>query len=281
MRAFVKQGGVLIADGKPGAYDARGRRLPTPQLADFFGPPLTGQVTERSSGRGKAIYLNMDILNYHRDRPLGKDQDVHRAIGRILDDTLGKSEFRLTDSSGRPVVGVEMHVLRNGSVRIIALQSNSHFSLPNASERPRTVVLTLPGEGYVYDIRAGRALGKQKQLTVQLDAYEPALFSTSPAAIPTVKVSGPRRLRAGETGTFSLSLVGASPAALHIFRLDLVDPSGTIVPHYSGNLLAFNGHATMSLPLSLNDRVGKWQIRTRDLLSGLTRAAIFEVSERN
>jgi hypothetical protein len=290
MRMFVERGGVLIADGNPGAYDAHARRLPTPYLSEFFGPPVTGPFTERSFGRGKAIYLRVDPLTYYRDRLLGKEKDVHGLMGRILDGTLGEPEFRLTDQSGRPVVGAEIQVFRNGNVRIIALQSNPELSLPDLGlseavsnkrfEAPQSLVLTLPGDRFVYDVRAARAVGKQKRLALQLDPYEPIILTASSAAMPTLAISGPRRLRLGETGTFALNVVRPSPAAVHVFRLDIVDPSGNVVPHYSRNILATNGRATATLPLATNDKAGPWKIRVKDLLSGQNRMFSVEVFAR-
>src|SRR5262249_20989723 len=70
VRGFVEQGGVLMTDGVPGVYDEHGRRLLTPPLSDFFGPPITGLITERRFGRGRAIYLNADMMRYSRDRLL-------------------------------------------------------------------------------------------------------------------------------------------------------------------------------------------------------------------
>jgi hypothetical protein len=291
MRAFVKQGGVLIADGRPGTYDAHGRRLPNPYLSELFGPPLTGIVTERSLGQGKAIYLNVDLAGYYRDRLLDKEKDVHHLMERILETSLAPPEFRLTDQSGKLVVGAEIHVFRNGGVRTIALQSNPQLSLPDLGppgflsnkryEVARSVVLTLPGARFVYDVRAGHAIGQQKQLTVRLDPYEPTILSTSPTAIPSLVITGPRRLRAGTTGTFALTFAGASPAALHVFHLDIVDPSGKIVAYYSGNLLAPRGRVTATLPLAINDQPGHWEIRVKDLLSGQARASTVEVSAGN
>jgi hypothetical protein len=140
------------------------------------------------------------------------------------------------------------------------------------------VALTLPGERFVYDIRAARPMGKQTGLSVQLDPYEPTILSVSPGAMPVLTVSGPRTLRPGITGTFRLGLTGRSPAVLHVFHVDVVDPSGAIVPHYSGNIAAPNGRATLVLPLALNDKTGMWEIRVKDLLSGHVRASTIEVS---
>jgi hypothetical protein len=63
--------------------------------------------------------------------------------------------------------------------------------------------------------------------------------------------------------------------------LDIVDPLGKIVPHYSGNISAPNGRAIASLPLAVNDRAGKWEIRVKDILSGQVRVSTIAVSERH
>ena len=287
LRGFVEQGGVLIADGHPGAYDGHGRRLSTPLLHDLFSPPFTGPLRERSFGRGKAVYLNMEVVTYHKDRALGRQQDLQRVMGQILDNALGPADFRLTDPSGGFAIGVEMRVFRTGTVRIVALQSNSAFAdvAPADAgqkrfEAPRTIVLSLPGERYVYDMRAGRPIGRRTQLSVLLDPYEPALFSISPSAMPAPTVSAPHLLRAGETGVFAMRLAKESPAALHVFHLDVVDPSGTIVPHYSGNIRAPKGRATAWVPFALNDPPGTWEIRVKDLLSGQTQVSTVRVAAR-
>jgi len=128
-------------------------------------------------------------------------------------------------------------------------------------------------------------VGKRKRLAVQLDPYEPIILTASSAAMPALAISGPRHLRLGETGTFALNVVRPSPAAVHVFRLDVVDPSGNVIPHYSRNILsrnilAPNGRATAMLPLATNDKAGAWQIRVKDLLSGQNRMFSVEGSAR-
>jgi hypothetical protein len=287
MREFVAKGGALIADGRPGLYDRHGRLLSKAHLSDLIAGPLTAPITARASGQGKTIYVNLDLVNYYQDRLLGKEQNAHWQMGRVLGDSLAAPEIVLSDQSGHPVVGVEIHVFRNGGVRLVGLQSNPELSAPGPSqslwnkrfERPQTVVLTLPGERFVYDVRTARALGKLRRLTVQLDPYEPTILSVSMAAIPPPVVSSPSRLRLGETGKVALTVSGPSRAAVHVFHVDVVDPSGTIVPHYSGNLLAPDGRAATVLPLALNDTPGRWEIRVRDLLSGQLRVATLQVAQ--
>ena len=117
-------------------------------------------------------------------------------------------------------------------------------------------------------------------MIVHLDPYEPTILSLSSAPMPTVAISGPRRLRLGESGTFTLNSVGQSSAAFHVFRLDVVDPTGRVVPYYSGNIAAPNGRATVLLPLAVNDKAGRWEIRVKDILSGQARVSTVEVSPR-
>jgi hypothetical protein len=287
MREFVEQGGVLITDSDPGAFDEHSRRLPKPLLSDVFVGPHAEPVTVRPFGRGKAIYLNVDILNYYRNRIVGKEKELHQLMGRLFDETGVKPAFAVTDPSGGHLVGVETHVFRNGGVSIVGLLTNPQkgvdesgppeFNSNQRFEKPQMVVLTLPGEFYVYDVRAAKALGRRKLLTVQLDPYEPTIFAVSPVAVPPFALSAPTRLGRGETAEIGLSFSAATPAAVHVFHVDVVDPSGKIVSQYSSNLLAPNGHAAKLLPLAVNDSTGKWEIRAKDLLSGQTQVSSVEV----
>ena len=144
-------------------------------------------------------------------------------------------------------------------------------------ESPRTVVLTLPDEFFVYDVRATKARGKMRKISVNLNPYEPSVFAISPEAIPRLRLLAPDRIGRGETGQIGVSFSGISPAATHVFHLDVVDPSGKIVPQYSGNILAPNGHSAKLLPLAVNDPPGKWEVRVKDLMSGQTRVSTLEL----
>ncbi len=285
LQAFVEQGGVLMTDGVPGVYDEHGRRLLSPRLSDFFGPPITGLITERRFGRGRAIYLNADMTRYSRDRLLTSEPELHRIVGRILESALGAPEFRVTDPSGRPVIGVEVQAFRNGGVTMLAIQSNPELALSDMGstdmsnkrfEVPRPLTVTWPGERFVSDVRMATTLGKRTRLSFDLDPYEPTILALSPQPLPGLTVTGPPRLRRGATGVYHLSLE-SSPAAVHVFRVDVVDPSGRRVPHYSGNLMGPRGSARATLPLALNDPAGKWKLQVSDVLSGQTRVSVIDV----
>jgi hypothetical protein len=279
IRNFVAQGGTLVADGVPGAFDEHCRRLGKPQLASLF--------EAGASGRGKAIHLTTDILSYHQDRLVGQEGAAHRMMGELLESAGVKPEFAVTDSSGRPVVGVEIHSFRNGGVRLVALMTNPELRVdelgpPEFKSNDRfakavTVRLALPGERFVYDVRARKAAGSRRELQVTLDPYEPAILAIAPSAVPELAMATPARVRRGEAAELGFSFAAATPAALHVLHVDVVNPSGETVAWYSGNLLAREGRASKLVPIAVNDPAGRWEIRVRDLLTGQSKASAIEV----
>jgi hypothetical protein len=74
-----------------------------------------------------------------------------------------------------------------------------------------------------------------------------------------------------------LHFAAATPAANHVLHVDVVNPSGQTVDYYSGNLLAREGRAGKLIPIAVNDPVGRWQVHVKDLLTGQSQAADFEV----
>ena len=69
-----------------------------------------------------------------------------------------------------------------------------------------------------------------------------------------------------------------TPASLQVLHIDVINPRGERILHYSGNLLADGGNAMKLLPLAQNDPAGLWTIRVHDLLSGQTITQSLEVN---
>jgi hypothetical protein len=285
----VEQGGTLIADGEPAVFDEHSRKLSSSQLSDLFAGPHDKPISERSYGQGKAIFVNLSILNYYRDRLLSKEQNALGTVGKVLKTAGVAPAFSVTESTGGPAVGVEVHTFRNGGVDIVGLLANRQLYVEDLGQadtisnrrfdKAKTVLLNLPAESFVYDVRAGKSLGRKNQLTVQLDPYDPTVFAISPSSLPTFSVSVPARLTKDQIGQVGMNFAGATPAATHIFHVDVTDPAGKVVPYYSGNVLAAKGRADKFLPLSLSDKTGNWTVHVKDLLTGQVQTKTFEFSE--
>jgi hypothetical protein len=238
------------------------------------------QDSANRDGRRK-ITLVSDMVDYHQKRLIGKEAPDREAVQQALVNSGLHPDYPITDESGKHPTGVETHLFRNGGVTIIALLTNPQlrvdelgppeFKSNDRFAKPRTVQLAFQREMYVYDVRAAKTLGRQKQITITLDPYDPAIFAASPVAIAELEISAPVRIQRGESAQIGLGFAHASPAATHVFHLDVIDPAGKTVDYYSGNIIASHGRAAKWLPLAFNDAqtTRKLHPLTRQALDGL------------
>ncbi|MGB8275991.1 MAG: hypothetical protein WCF16_12080, partial [Alphaproteobacteria bacterium] len=274
IRRFAAEGGVVVADGEPGVFDGHSRKLPKTLLSDLFNAEMNG--TAAAFGKGRAVSLAPG------------DPGAAERLARIFKDAGIAPVLPVTRPDGAPPEDVETYVFRDGNATIVALQRNPPASAAAAGDAGRdlgpgsdeTLVLTLPRGSFAYDVSRRKALGRTGRLELSLGPVEPVIFALSDAPFPAPIVEAPRRLKAGETAMVRFGLANASAAAFHVLHVDVVDPSGRTLGHYSGNIL-FAGETVMRpLPLALNDKAGTWTVRVEDVLSGQAATAKLEVSER-
>jgi hypothetical protein len=189
--------------------------------------------------------------------------------------------FTLEQADGTPLRDVEIHRFQSGDVTLLAV----HADLPRdvgaddlRSLDPRRIRLVLPRQAYLYDLREGQALGRAEGADLALDPVKPVLLAIAETTLPMPVLQAPARLRRGETATLSIVPGGNTPAALHVYRVEVLDPAGAPLPHYSANLIAPAGRGAIPLPVALNDPTGRWQIRVTDRLSGISVSTAIEVT---
>ncbi|MFC3103778.1 beta-galactosidase [Salinisphaera aquimarina] len=292
IRDFVTAGGVAIASGMPGTYDEHSRKRATSVLKDMFGPkpapaepsPTTDTQNQpamhvRRIGQGKAILLGMDIASYLQRRLTGDEAAMHRTIEQLLRANDIRPRFAVEDDNGHAVVGIDTHVLANGRVRIISLQSNPQlrvdelgppdFQSNKRFETPIRVRLRLPTSMYVYDIRARTELGRRNDLALTVDPYEPTLLAVSDTPLPGMQVTAPARARRGSIVEVGMR-TAPTQADVNVFHVTVRNPQGERMLAYSGNVIVRAGGGRKRIPLALNDPTGTWRVTVHDLLSGQT-----------
>ena len=284
---FVAQGGIAIADGEPGTFNEHSRRLANSPLSGLFGGAHENAVTVRNFGKGKAIFLQGRTLDYLQDRLAGQEAATHDLVGGLLRSNGIAPEFAVTGAAGKSVVGVEMHAFRNGAVSVVTLTSNPllrvdelgppDFRSNKRFESPVRVKLTLPEALYIYDCRTGKPFGQRKTMDLTMDPYEPIILAVSPGPLPKLRVMAPASAKRGSMVEIGIS-AASSPAENHIFHVDVLNPQGSRVLYYSGNLIAAGGHARKLLPLAVDETVGDWKIRIRDAFTGDTTELVLAVN---
>ncbi len=264
IRDFVEQGGVVIATGEPGIFDEHGRRMAQPLLSEVFTGPATRATTRFAFGKGKAIYLTF---------PDARNGQSGRALAEVLEAAGVQPRFSVVRPDGGPQRDVETYIFENGAVTIVALLRD--FVPPSIPIADEAVVLAVPQPLNAYDLRAGRSLGSSDRLTLELGPAGPVVLALSEKPFAPPSISGPRSARLGANVEFSIGT--GSPAALDVLRVEVIDPEGSVVQHYSWNMIVAEGAAAKLLPLAFNDKAGTWTIRVKDLLSGETVTAPLKV----
>ena len=145
--AFAAAGGTVLADTEPGLWDAHSRRRAEPPLAAVARTP----------------------------QPMRPDADPANpaslmALAGLLHDAGVDPRVTL---AGHPA-GVDVRTYDDGASWLLALQRQA----PGAG--PPTVVVQLPQEMAVDDVRSGRTLGRGRQLTLALDPVEPTILRVQP-----------------------------------------------------------------------------------------------------
>ncbi|MBL8209665.1 MAG: beta-galactosidase [Bryobacterales bacterium] len=262
IRAFAAQGGTVVTESTPGVFDEHVRKLGASRLA---GVPMQ--------------MVSAEILRYHQQRLLGKEEAVREAVRALLTKAGVAPKYAVTDGAGKPVTGVETHVFSNGAVEIVGLLSNPQlrvnelgppeFKSNQRFESARELKVRLPRAMHVYDLRGGRRQAGVRELGLTLDPYEPALYAVSDQPLPKLEVLGPAQARRGEMVTVGLRS-GASAAGTHVYGVAVMGPDGGLRGHYGSNVVARGGTAAVSIPFALNDAVGEWTIQVRDSLTGVT-----------
>ncbi len=134
-------------------------------------------------------------------------------------------------------------------------------------------------ESHLYDIRARRYLGHVSQTRATIAPGGAALYACLPYRVSGLEVRVPERIEAGAQLPVEVTVgaEGGQPGD-HVVHLQVIDAAGRAQLQYAENHVAVGGQLRLSLPTALNDRPGTCRVRARDLLSGETREAIFEMA---
>jgi len=257
MKTYVGAGGTLIAIGAPGLFDDHVRRRET---APFRGLPAADEVRR-----------------YRRNRDDRSANALRRNWSERLKAIGVTFPVRLTDRrTGQPARGVETILRRIGDVTILCLIAADR---PARGDRPRRLQAAFDRSVCLYDIRRGLELGCAPRAEVELSPDEPAILALSPGPIPPISVSSADHVSRGEALEIGIGRPGTGIGDPQFVHIDVQDPSGTPMPHYSGNFRAVGG-SKFTLPLAVNDATGTWKFTISDILTGRRQQTAFDVLDR-
>ncbi|MGC9317128.1 MAG: beta-galactosidase trimerization domain-containing protein, partial [Armatimonadota bacterium] len=215
-------------------------------------------------GEGRAVLLNLFFDSYLRRREAGAGEPLRELVAETL---------KL--AGVRPAI--EFDVTGDHHLYIARFQAGeAEFvgALRDTADGRSEVRLTFQGQPHVYEARSGSYLGARQTVEEVFGPGQCRLYSLLPYRVEGLNV----RLRdadvaPGDTVEALVSVDGPAEADLHVFRLEVTDPSGRMLDHYGRQLTAPRGIASAEFRLALDDAPGTWTIRATDVATGVTDAA--------
>jgi hypothetical protein len=238
-------------------------------------------------GSGRAFTLNFWMTDYEGIRK----SSAQAARLNLLRDHMSLAGVRpvadIRRSNGATLACSQVIAFRKGMARYLAILPE-----PGCADEG-AVNIRLPEPRHAYDLRAHRSLGRTTRIDARLVAGEPLLLAFLPAPVGKIKVSpaderiSSVEVKAGETARFSVRLAAASgsaatisestipPSAAHV---EVRNPQGNVLDHYTANLPLVDGQAEFSVPLALSDHPGRWRVTVREPYTHATATMNFVVT---
>jgi len=172
---------AVLCSGAPGLFDEHGRLLASHRLDGLFPRTIDARPAARHANASALRALDLDLAAFPAER-LARVPDS--ALWRWLHEQIGCGPIRV------PVEArARVHRFRIGDARLVAIERNIDYHMSedleqaggnDALEQPIETTAELTGSAgplHVYDLRAGRHLGRVSRWTFTLDPWSPSLFA--------------------------------------------------------------------------------------------------------
>ncbi|MGC8805476.1 MAG: hypothetical protein ACP5QD_06050, partial [Candidatus Ratteibacteria bacterium] len=145
------------------------------------------------------------------------------------------------------------------------------------AEKQNKGQISLPENFYVYDTREGRFIGYTNTITTDFIPIKPKVYSLLPYRVTSINLSVPGTVKQGTEFSYSAEIVATSTPGFHVFNICLISPSGKEMKYYTKNLAAKNGKIQDKISLALDEQIGLWKIKVKDVSTGTAVEKTFNV----
>lgn len=348
IREFVRRGGTVLADFRPGVFDGQMRpssgvladvfgvarpavrpgpverllpaqvqpaaweaaSLPTedlpaewPNLANVTADPeviprgatALGRAGEsvpvvlvHRYGEGRALLLNMLLGDYQIWRTMGTELPFRRMVEGLLAGAglkpAVRAEVKVRQWGRRSLQATEVHRFRREGLEYAGLLRHAKLRVDEtvylADRRPKLATIHFGRAAHVYDVRHHQYRGFTEAIDDLIYPGRAELYALLPYEVRGIEWHTPPTTTPGEGLPYQARLCPEPPDApvgLHVFHLEVIDPTGHPAREYDANLLAPGGQVAGRVELGLNARPGPWQLTLRDVSSGAIATATIQV----
>lgn len=219
----------------------------------------------KGTGRGQTLLLNTLLTPQLPGPALGWPEQ--HALMRSLLTAAGVAPHAVVESQ-TPETHCEVNVFRDGANSYVGFYA--HHEPEGDVEQVRA---RFADDRETYDVRAGRYLGRRREVPLPLHAREAALFARLDYKLETLTLTAPPSAALGHAAAITLTLEAAHPPGRHVVHVEVRGPNGGPMPLYSQNVELQDGRGQLQLRTALNDPKGTWTLHAREVISGLTAQA--------
>ena len=239
VKAFLANGGKVVADELPGGWDELGVKREQNPFKDVSGVTVIGKNFSDLDKKQRAAALKFFA-----------EAGVTPVLrSPTIEDVFGREAMHFTD-------GV------NDLYAVIRHPARSQDDAEETFEFVRG--------GFAWDVRARKALGNVGSVATKVPHAKASVFAVLRYEPKSVALSAPARAKAGDMLSLDVKLEAPGAAVgVHVFHVELVPPSGECRFHFKRNLTAAGGAAHLDFPLALNDEKGAWKVSAEDVFTGL------------
>ncbi len=258
--------------------NARGVRVVAKDATFGVGEADDAAFVVRKVGRGKAVFLNLNLAGYAKvrgNRP-AKGQVIAALLRSVLPKDVQSTATVADGETGRPKVGAEVvtwkagpgrkhltissnYIMRKRGIGGEDKVDNSYF------EKDGPVVIKLDRRYHVVNQRTGKVYGLTDKVSLIMSAWEPTILTLQDKPFVKPRVAGPASAKRGTLLKLTLTGQTALTNDLQVFHVVAINPKGKAIWYYSKDISGRSGELDYEIPLALNEWLGQWTFKVREV----------------
>lgn len=248
-------------------------------------------LISRDAAPGRAVLLNLSLSGYIAAAAAGAGDFGGWPVGApargLVARLLGEAGITPAVRISPELPQVEISRFSSGEAQYVGMVQGLPRSTADYTNRvaspptPRPATVVFPRAAHVYDVRAREYLGETARVETQVQPGVARLFALLPYRVARLTCTAPGVVPRGARVGYSVRVDAARHRpGTHCIRVEALNPAGTLLGHYSANIMAPEGRGEGGFTLAHNDPVGTWTLRAVDVATGTQAETRLEVRER-
>lgn len=225
-------------------------------------------------GKGKAVYLNFFLSNLYDYYTWQRDSNL---LSLLLKSAGINSKIKIKRADEtEPLPYYEATFFKDGLIEYLGVLRDYKMRVGKDDEE---IEIILPEKSFIYDVRKKRFIGLSNNIKGNILPGDAGFYALLPYKIKGAQVKTDKdTYEQGDFIKYHLKIESsAGETGNHIVKLEVYNPDNKMCSYYSKNVSTNKGEYSGVIRLSLNELVGNWNIKARDVISGEEGITTFKI----